>query len=235
MVCNTGVRLTPIVNGKVHRFETRGLYDGVSVLWDHETGSIWHHLTGEALHGPLVGKRLTPVKALEHTTVAAALETDSETRVAISERPILRETRWAPGLERTPELSPLFRGTMAPEDTRRPTLEVGIGVWRSEAVARYYPMSVVRATGGFVLDTLGGRRILVYYDPATRALAALESNARSAKWEGKELVFPNGERVARGVRYSSAGKQLETRRPLQVFTRWYGWALSFPKTSIYAP
>jgi hypothetical protein len=224
--------LTPLVDGKVHRFETRGLYDGVSILWDEESGTIWHHLTGEGLYGPLTGKRLSPIKPLEQTTVAAALATDPDTRVALSERPILRETRWAPGREKPPELSALFRGTMAPEDTRRPTLDVGIGVWRNEATARYYPMQVVRAAGGFVLDTLGGRRILVYYDPATRALTALETSARSAAWEGNELLLGN-ERVARGVRYDARGKQLETRRPLQVFTRWYGWALSFPATSIY--
>ena len=30
----------------------------------------------------------------------------------------------------------------------------------------------------------------------------------------------------------SAGRQIEITRPLQLFTRWYGWALMFPDTEI---
>jgi hypothetical protein len=47
--------LTPLVNGEVHHFENRGLYDGLSTLWDEETGSIWNHISGEAVYGPLLG------------------------------------------------------------------------------------------------------------------------------------------------------------------------------------
>ena len=232
MVCNTGVRLTPIVEGRPLRFETRGLYDGVSILWDQETGTIWHHMTGEGLHGPLAGKRLAPIGAVLHSTVAAALEIDPGTLVAISDRPIQRENRWAPLLERVPVLSDLFRRTMSPEDSRRPTMDVGIGVWRDEATARYYPLETVLAAGKVVLDTLGGRPVLVYFDPVARALMALETNARSARWEGDALRLSTGRTVRRGVVYEG-GRALETARPLQVFTRWYGWALTFPATSIY--
>jgi hypothetical protein len=221
------------VDGRVLTFETRGLFDGVSVLWDAETETIWHHITGDAMYGPLRGKSLAPIRPLEHTTVAAALATDPATRVAISDRPIQRETRWAPLLERVPGLNDLFRGTIRREDTRRPTMDVGIGVWRDAETARYYPLETVRAAGGFVLDTLGGRRILVWFDPATRALTAMETRATSARWEGDALRLSTGQRVERGVLYDAAGTLLETPRPLQVFTRWYGWALTFPRTTIF--
>lgn len=235
MVCNTGVRLTPIVEGRPLQFETRGLYEGVSILWDQETGTIWHHMTGEGLHGPLKGKRLAPVGNVLHTTVAAALETDPGTLVAISDRPIQRETRWAPLLERVPLLGDRFRRTMYTEDTRRPTMDVGLGLWRDEATARYYPLETVLAADKVVLDTLGGRPVLVYFDPVARALLALETEATTANWEGDALRLSTGEMVRRGVTYDATGRPGATARPLQVFTRWYGWALTFPATSIYRP
>lgn len=202
MVCNTGVRLTPLVDGRTLHFEARGVFDGVSLIWDRETGTLWHHLTGEGLHGPLARRGLPPVANVLHTTVVAALEADPGTLVAISDRPIQRESRWAPLLERVPVLSDLFRKTIAREDTRRPTMDVGLGVWMSDSTARYFPLETVRAAGNRILDTLGGRPLQVDFDPAARALMAL---------------------------YPDRGGE----RPLQVFTRWYGWALTFPRTSIY--
>lgn len=38
-----------------------------------------------------------------------------------------------------------------------------------------------------------------------------------------------------GVLYDSAGQYREIERPLQLFTRWYGFALTFPGTTIYEP
>jgi len=32
--------MTPSIDGKVYHFESRGLYDGVSLLWDEETESL---------------------------------------------------------------------------------------------------------------------------------------------------------------------------------------------------
>ncbi len=36
-----------------------------------------------------------------------------------------------------------------------------------------------------------------------------------------------------GVLKDASGERLEMDRPLQVFSRWYGFALTFPGTDIY--
>lgn len=235
MVCNTGVRLTPIVDGKVHTFETRGLYDGLSVLWDEETKTIWNHVTGVGMYGPHAGKKL-PIANLFHTTVAAALEADSTTLVAISGRPIMRESgRWAALAEKVPVLMPLFKGTMAKVDERRPEMDIGIGVWADETNARYYPYEALLASGKVLFDRLGSRRMLVYFDPVARAPMAIFTDARQAAWKGNDLVLSTGEIVRRGSIYEASGRIRPTERPLQLFTRWYGWVLTFPKTSLYRP
>ena len=60
MVCNSGASLVPTVNGKMHRFNNVGLYDGLFVMQDTETGTLWRHIDGQALYGPMVGRSLGP-------------------------------------------------------------------------------------------------------------------------------------------------------------------------------
>ena len=50
--------MTPVVNGKTHRFGVRGLYNGLLLMGDYETGSYWDHITGVCVHGPLSGHQL---------------------------------------------------------------------------------------------------------------------------------------------------------------------------------
>ena len=43
----------------------------------------------------------------------------------------------------------------------------------------------------------------------------------------------NGHYIEGGVTYGSDGSRVEIERPLQVFTRWYGFSLTFPDTQVY--
>ncbi len=52
-MCNTGVGLTPLVDGKVHHFEFRGVYDGVSILGDRETEPAPAPLPAELAERPI--------------------------------------------------------------------------------------------------------------------------------------------------------------------------------------
>ncbi len=52
-------------------------------------------------------------------------------------------------------------------------------------------------------------------------------------WEDDVLHFSTGERIENGLLFSEDGTQLEAEAPLQVFTRWYGFSLTFPDTEIY--
>ena len=47
------------LEGRVLRFGHAGmLYQHSFMMYDHQTNSIWVHVTGEAFHGPLKGKKL---------------------------------------------------------------------------------------------------------------------------------------------------------------------------------
>ncbi len=227
--------MTPVIDGKRYRFEFVGLYDGVSILMDRETGGYWHHITGECLYGPLMGGRLAGQSNLLNMSVEQALNAYDELEVALSDRPIRSErSRWWPLAESVPVLPDRMKSTMAGEDTRRPTMDVGLGVW-NERIQRYYPMELVSANGDYVIDEFDGRTLLVYMDPAGHALAALYTRATDAEWRGKELILNTGEIVRGGALYGPNGERAETEWPMQLFTRWYGYALTFPETQIYEP
>lgn len=228
MICNTGVSLDPTVDGQLHHFAAQGLYDGLFLAVDRETGTSWNHITGRALHGPLVGHTLE-VRNVRQTTVAQALAADAETRVAISGRPF---RRGEPGFfDRIRGLSPFFQETIATEDDRLETMTIGLGAW-SDETKRFYPMETVRDAGA-VLDDFGGRRLLVFYDPAGYALTAQYTEADEASWNGDVLELSDGGRIEAGVTYDASGRPVEPERPLQVFTRWYGFSLTFEEPEIY--
>ncbi len=224
--------MTPIIDGAVHHFRSRGLYDGLSLMGDEETGSLWNHITGKSVYGPLQGTSL-PVYNLLHTNVKQVLEAYPDIDVAISERPVRgRGGRMAPGSGQTRQLSSGFRATIVEEDTRRPTMEIGLGLW-SGSTARYYSMEVLRDAGSAVVDTLAGRTVVVYLESESYTMAALYADASAAKLTDAGLDISGVGMLRDGVLKGTDGSRLEIERPLQLFTRWYGFALTFPGTTIY--
>ena len=243
MVCNTGIGLIPRVDDEVESFALSGLYDGLFLFSDDGTGTHWNHMTGEAMYGPLAGECLELYNVL-HSTVKQVLSQDPDALIAISdhravalseERARGRLVSWFSRLMRRGQrgLSGQFQGTIREEDDRRPTMELGIGIWDGPE-ARYYPMEVVEGQGRALLDTFGGRTVLIYNDPTAHALVAQYTTADHVSWDGDVLHLSTGERIEHGLRFSEDSTQLEVQTPLQVFTRWYGFSLTFPETEIYS-
>jgi len=232
VVCNTGVGLTPTVDGKVHHFRTRGIYNGLSMLGDEETGSIWNHITGRAVYGELKGHTL-PIFNLLHMTAEQALDRYPGLSIAISDRPVRgRRGMFAPIADRIPFLRDGFRSTIVEEDTRLPTMEIGLGVW-TDSEQRYYTIEAVRAAGGAIVDTFDGRRLVVYVEPGSYSLDAFFTEEQTASTDGSRVTVGDGLVVEGGVLRDAGGQRLEMDRPLQMFSRWYGFALTFPGTTIY--
>jgi len=222
--------MVPSIDGKTYHFESRGLYDGVSVLWDEETESLWHHITGEALTGPLAGA-VMPIFNLLQMTTEMALERYPDIEVAISDRP-LRQDGTVRSVDRDFDLRPEFTETMAEEDTRRPTMEIGVGLWNDD-LRVYYPVSSIRDAGKVVVDELGADgNVVIYLDPGTGAPLAFHTSATRAVWNDDVLELDDGTSLRAGVLVDGNGDPIHPTRPLQLFTRWYGWALMFPDTEI---
>lgn len=193
-VCHSGVGMTPRINGKTHHFQVGGLYNGVAILTDDETGTYWDHITGQAVHGPLQGTQLD-IWSLEMTTVAAALKREPELRLLRShQRPLFRRAmrlgQWIFG--QTGFLPKLFTQTMAPKDPRLPRMTMGLGVV-VDGTARFYPMSALQEP---VIDKLGNQQLQVAINQVDGVPQATDQEGNRPlqyflRWYGFALTFPN--------------------------------------------
>jgi Protein of unknown function (DUF3179) len=234
--CNMGTTLTPVVNGRAHRFRVTGIYNSMSMMSDDETGSVWEHVTGECIRGSLQGAQLQ-TRPAQYLTAAQLLESAPDARIALSKasvrsrllnvlllRRMLRPTGYMPGA---------FRLSMTKRDKRLPELDLGLGVW-TDGHARFYPMRTIKSQQNALLDTFGQQQIVVYIDPATGTPAAHRTTAQIAGWDGDSLVLDSGERICNGRVLTAAAEQQPLDRPNQQFTRWYGFSYLFPACEIFS-
>jgi len=206
------------------------------LMGDNETGSYWNHITGECIHGPLTGARLE-TGLLQQMTAEQTLTAYPEAQFALSDlsrfRRLLGRLQRFMGTRVNGFLPPGFRGTMNDADTRRPRMDMGLGVWTNKT-HRYYALADIRAKDGLLLDKLNGRSLLIYIDPDSHTPTAVYSNATEPRWEGDVLHLDKKATIRHGLLFSpqdSQGQRLE--QPQQLFTRWYGFAYTFPGCEIY--
>ena len=237
--------MVPDVDGKLHHFTNVGLYDGLFVMQDAETKTLWNHITGEALYGPLVGQKLGPVGNLLQLNVKQTLAMDPKIQVAISDRiyfaggrqfgsaggPPNGGTRQH-GPDPNVKMGDRFVQTLGKEDQRRPRMELGLGVWTG-ATHRYYPMERIRERDGAFIDQLDGRKVLIFVNSDTNTPAAIYVNASTAEVQDGNIRLDNGAMMRDGVLFDHSGNRQPMERPQQVFSRWYGFALTFPGCEIF--
>jgi hypothetical protein len=249
VVCNSGTGLVPVIDGKPHHFNYVGIYDGLAVVQDKESKTLWNHVTGEAMYGPLVGHKLAHASNLLHMNVRQALAIDPNMPIAISDRQYFvgeklfgtapgflggrGAERWAPD-NANAQIVPSFVPTLGREDARRPRMDIGLGVWTA-STRRYYPMELLRQRGGAFIDRIDGRSMLVYIEPETSAPAAMFVSARGAKLDGRDVRLDSGGIVRMGVLLDRDGRRQSVERPQQLFTRWYGFSLTFPGCEVAGP
>lgn len=220
--------MIPTIDGRAHRFVVTGVYDALFVMRDLETGTLWNHITGEAVHGPLLGRRL-PVSNLLQTNARQALALNPHIEVAISSRRLGGARN---NLDPSATLNNKFVGSLAVEDTRRPRMELGLGL-SSGDTHRFYPMATIQGRGRAFFDVFADRNVLIYMDPDTFTPAALFLDAADVQVDGNEIRLADGRTIRSGLVIGRDGTPLAVDRPLQTFTRWYGFALTFPGCEVF--
>ena len=238
MACNGGASWTPVIDGTRYYFEDGGIYNAFSLIRDRETHSLWHHATGEALHGKLKGKTLGESDMMHQMTASQALKRFPNAFIALSRNSsflkkligTLSNRIYAPEKGGLP--LPSMRRFMDPQDKRLPQMEIGLGIWAGDE-ARFYQRSAIQSQNRAFLDTIDGRRIIVYIDPQTHTPTASYSNAMSFWWKDDKLCFNNETELYHGVLHHANGTTTNVEYPRQVFTRWYGFAYTFPNCDIY--
>ena len=187
----------------MHWFGVTGLANGLAVLGDEETWSTWDHITGEAFDGPLTGERLE-AWPIVISSVAVELKRDPSLS-------ILRQScRWT--LKRFWQSVPSYRTTA--ERMRFPP-----GFRRTLSG----PVDSRRPAFEPGLGVIVGERARFY------PLVDLpDGSAVTDEWFGRSLY------LTRQAAESPRARWIDREEiPMQLLTRWYGFAFTYPTCSIY--
>ncbi len=168
-LCGTGVAFDGRIDGRALRFGVSGLlYNSDVLLYDRQTQSLWSQLLGQAISGPMKGRRLTMLP-LTHTTWADWRRNHPATRVLSTNtgqtRPYARDP-YAVYESNEEILFPVaFRA--AGYHPKERVLGVRIGE-RTKA----YPFVELGKSDGVVSDRIGDTALTIRFDRnASRATA----------------------------------------------------------------
>lgn len=232
--CNTGMVFNPVVDGKMRHFQRRGSYDGLLLIWDEETNSYWHHVTGHCLYGASAGQHLGIITTTRQMTVAEVLA-----RISAS---VLLTSILSPEQEKLSRMMEKMRAnpdkvesgiisTIREEDTRRPRFELGLGVWNlTDSI--FFPLAVLYAHDRVLITEFGERPLLVYQQPDAVAPAAAYIETRRAVWAGEALRLDKDMYIQNDTLFGAGEQPQSLQRPMQLLMRWYGFALTFPGCSL---
>jgi len=226
-----------LVDGRTLTFRLFGINNQNFIMRDEQTGSWWQQVTGEAIHGPLKGRRL---EAVIHDEVSFA--------VWKAERPLGRvlkpdsklqddyeDWNWEKQMKKVRTVRPKAKGD--PLDPRAVVVGVEIG-----GASRAYPFPALRRQSP-VVDRLGGESIVLVVGDDGKSIRVFK-----VTFEGRPLTF--AARVgARPLRLFDAetgsewdfsgravfgpleGKELEKVYALKEY--WFDWKTYHPKTGVY--
>lgn len=185
-----------------------GLANGLAVLRDEESESLWDHITGECFEGPLEGRRMD-IWPVFITTVAAELGRNPDAVLLKSDLRSVKATVMKAmmgkmvGIKKEGTfLAPHFRASMADVvHPRLPEGEQGLGVMTQSLEGKFYPVRQLK--NGPIVDEWQGKSLKVELDEA--------DGIPRATW-----VHDGG-------------------LPMQLLTRWYGFSFTCPGCPIYEP
>lgn len=149
------------VGDRTLEFGVSGLvHNGSFLMYDRQTESLWVHFTGQAIAGPLAGRRLEPLRIrLEPLVVWLGRHTEATVLTRPAPRRI--DYRYSP-------FSAYIASDRVPfpvkaRDDRHHPKEMVLGVEVGD-LTRAYLGSAVTAAGGRVRDEVAGHTVELVYD-----------------------------------------------------------------------
>jgi len=226
--CYSGVAHRPVVEGTVLTFETGGTYRGAMLMRDRSTGTRWSHVTGEALIGSFVGRRLEP-EVVAMGTVESWLADHPE--AATLDPAGLRRTTFArPGPERAASVS-----SKNPHwDRRLPGRTLVLGVDVGEA-SRAYVVDPIEPGPALFQDEISGVPIALLAAPGRwpTAFDRRRGEHTVVLSEGPEGIRDDeGSLVAVGSPAGERAQDPGLRFVPSQLIEWHAWAAYHPETDV---
>jgi uncharacterized protein DUF3179 len=225
------------IDGRRLRFHLTGINNQNFLMQDDETGSWWQQVTGEALFGPLKGRRL---ELVFHDEISFG-----EWRREHPRGRVLRPLEGVPWREFSQdweaETAKLPVVTPARAGDPLPPRELVVGV-RLRGAAKAYPFAALRRQSP-VIDAVGGVPIVLVVGEDGRSVRAFER-----RLDGRELSLfarpgPPPLRLVdaeTGSEWDFAGKAVsgplagkELPRVYVLKSYWFDWRTREPETAVY--
>lgn len=240
--CGTGAVFRAEIDGRRLHFEYDSMVNANEVHRDVETGSRWQQSTGEAISGPLKGRKLTLYPFILTTWKAWRTRFPNTTILApapgYAERiPILRP-RQKQNLRSGEGAAP--DGSFSKDDRLRPReMIAGLSVG-NETMA--FPITTLRVAR-VVNERLGGVPVVVIHQPSSDTTTAFEARAN-----GKVLIFEAANAdasliVDSGTRTTWDAYGLAVKGPLKgtrlkplilIPEFWFAWSQFRPGTRLFS-
>lgn len=226
-------------DGRRLKFHLAGINNQNFIMEDEETGTWWQQVSGEAIHGPLKGRRLNGVFH-DELTFAAWKREQPRGRVL---RPAETGDEWRKFSERWEEKTaamPVVTQAAARDNLAPRAVVMGV---TANGAAKAYPLEAIERQSPIV-DRLGGVPLVVVLGEDKKSVRAFETTL-----DGRELEFYvktdagawrmfDGETrsewdfTGRAIAGALAGRQLKKMPLLKDY--WFDWKLYHPQTLVYA-
>jgi hypothetical protein len=225
------------VDGRTLTFHLAGINNQNFIMQDDQTGTWWQQVTGEAVFGPLKGRRLTLVPQDQLTFATWCAEAPGG-RVLKPDDRVVRAGKYAPV---DWERDMLRYRTPKSADTQIAPRTLVVGV-AANGSATAYPVERLSAAGA-TLDDVGGAPIVIVRPPDTRSTRVFD---RRVDGKTLELAVKVGASPFRlidvetgtewdftgtGVSGPLAGRQLRRTPFLEEY--WFDWKTYHPTTRIF--
>ena len=230
---------------KTYTFGVSGkLWRDALLMYDHQTRSLWSHITGEAIQGPLKGKQLKPLASMPQISWRVWKENYPNTQVlSVPFRGGMRESPKHDSYQRYHRSKDT--GVIGTEytDKRLPNKSLVIGVQvvdkKGKVHYRAYPLILFSETT-IINDMINGVPLLIFHDKDSFATAVFKRNVVKdvhtfSSQNGYFVEDNTGTHWNLVTGMATSGKEKGTRleRIPAVNIYWFAWARYYPKTTIY--
>lgn len=240
-LCASGVVYSRELEGETLLFgNTSALYESDLVMFDHQTGSYWFQVLGEAIVGKMTAKRLTPLPAVT-TTWGEWKRLHPDTRLLVSDEGVTFDSRYATnafGFYGVRVDNGEFSFPVSDEklDDRLRNSAVVITAEVNSAIKAYPLFSIGEAA---VNDEVGDQHVVVFSRRFTGSAFLAKVSGMQLTFQLEDDVFVDQEtgstwnEAGRAVAGPLEGSRLEPLPSRRGY--WFSIAGAFPGLELYQP
>ena len=221
------------VDGQALHFHLAGINNQNFIMKDEETGSWWQQVTGEAILGPLKGRRLKPV-FMDELAFAIWKREQPQGRVLKPDEKIVAKGEYAPPDWEDRMLRVPVATRLTPTTLGQRELVVGLTVNDS---SKAYPVAALQKQNP-IIDSIGGTPLVLVLGEDGKSIRAFDRNVEGHEREFflKQDASPLKLIDDQGSEWDFAGTASNGKRLQQITVLkdyWFDWQTYNPKTLVY--